>query len=92
MTVYGIDPFLPESLKADLAATVRFVDDVSELYAVSDYISLHLPYNNETKHKICADSISRMKDGVRIINIARGELVCDDDLLAALESVKSPVT
>jgi D-3-phosphoglycerate dehydrogenase len=88
MTVYGIDPFLSDEIKAGLSAYVRFVDDVDELYAVSDYISLHLPYNSETKHKICAESIAKMKDGVRIINIARGELVCDDDILEALESGK----
>ena len=88
MTVYGIDPFLPDDVKADLSPTVRFVDDIDELYANADYISLHLPYNSETKNKICAESIAKMKDGVRIINIARGELVCDDDMLAALETGK----
>ena len=86
MKVYGVDPYLPPDVRAELSGTVKILNDEKELYAISDYISLHVPYNEETRHKICASSIAHMKDGVRIINTARGELVSDDDIIAAIAS------
>lgn len=88
MKVFGYDPYLSQDAKAELSGIVKVLHDRNELFAVSDYISLHVPYNDETKHMICASSISFMKDGVRIINTARGELVCDDDIIAAIDSGK----
>jgi D-3-phosphoglycerate dehydrogenase len=88
MTVIGYDKYATDAMKADLRGICEIVDSEEELYGRSDYISLHMPYNSETKHKICAETIAKMKDGVRIINIARGELVCDSDMKAALESGK----
>ena len=88
MTVYGYDPFISDALKAELEGYVKIVGTLDELYAAADYISLHVPCNDATRNTICAESIARMKDGVRIVNIARGELVNDDDILAALESGK----
>lgn len=88
MKVYGFDPYMPWEIRSELDGIVKIVDTASELYAVSDYISLHVPYNDETEHNICADSIAQMKDGVRIINTARGELVCDEDIIAAIRSGK----
>ena len=88
MRVVGFDPFL--SVKAALALSphVEVVNDIKEIYAKSDYISLHIPYNAETKGTICADSLAFMRDGVRILNFARGELVDTASMLAALESGK----
>ena len=88
MTVYGYDPFLPDALKAELDGYVTIVATLDEIYAASDYISLHVPCNDSTKNTVCAESIAKMKDGVRIVNIARGELVNDDDILAALDTGK----
>lgn len=88
MKVYGVDPYLSPDAKAELSGIVKILNDYNELYALSDYISLHVPYNDDTKHKICSSSIAHMKDGVRIINTARGELVCDDDIIAAIKSGK----
>lgn len=88
MRVYGVDPYLTPDARAELAGIVKVLDDEDELYSVSDYISLHVPYNDETRHKINASAISHMKDGVRIINTARGELVCDDDIIPAIDSGK----
>ena len=88
MTVYGYDPFLSDALKADLEGYVTIVATLDEIYAAADYISLHVPCNDSTKNTVCATSIAKMKDGVRIVNIARGELVNDDDILAALETGK----
>ncbi len=88
MTVLGYDPYISDEMKADLLGTCEIVSDEDELYKRSDYISLHLPYNKDTKGKINSATIAKMKDGVRIINIARGELVNDADIKAALESGK----
>ena len=60
--------------------------DVNELYKVADYVTIHVPYNNSTKDFINADAIGKMKGQVRVLNLARGGLVNDDDMIAALES------
>ena len=88
MTVLGYDPFLSDALKAELAGCVKIVSDMDEIFAESDYISLHVPCNDSTKNTVRAETIAKMKDGVRIVNIARGELVNDDDIIAALASGK----
>ena len=59
-----------------------------EVFAACDYLTIHVPYNKDTEGMICAEAIAKMKDGVRILNYARGELVNDDDMIAALESGK----
>lgn len=84
MEIIGYDPFLNPAVADMLKGIATFVDDLDELYAASDYVTLHLPMNNDTKGCINADTIGKMKKGVRIINIARGELVNDDDMAAAL--------
>ena len=86
MDVYGYDPFLSVSTALRLDRHVHVVQSVDELYRVSDYITLHVPYNNATKDTINAEAISKMKGQVRIINLARGGLVNDDDMIEALES------
>jgi D-3-phosphoglycerate dehydrogenase len=88
MEVVGYDPYLSVSVALRLDRSVRVVQTLDELAAASDYITIHVPYNDETKNTINADLIAKMKDGVRILNLARGELANDDDLLAALESGK----
>ena len=65
---------------------VHVVKDVNELYKVSDYVTIHVPYNNSTKDFINAEAISKMKGQVRVLNLARGGLVNDADMIAALES------
>ncbi len=62
--------------------------ELDTLYANADYVTLHLPYMEATKNTVNAAAIARMKDGVRIVNLARGGLVNDGDLIAALESGK----
>ena len=86
MDVYGYDPFLSVNAALRLDRHVRVVRDINELYRVSDYITLHIPYTNTTKDFICAESIAKMKGQVRIINLARGGLVNTDDMIQALES------
>ena len=60
--------------------------DVNELYKVADYVTIHVPYNNDTKDFINAEAISKMKGQVRVLNLARGGLVNDDDMIEALNS------
>ena len=64
------------------------MDTVEEILAKSDYISLHLPLTDETKGMINADTISKMKDGVFMVNTGRGKCVNEEDLAEALKSGK----
>lgn len=86
MDVYGYDPFLSVDAALRLDRHVHVVKDVSELYRAADYVTVHVPYMDSTRHTINADAIAAMKDGVRIINLARGGLVDDQAMIAALES------
>lgn len=88
LEVYGYDPFLSVDTALRLDRHVHVVKDVSELYRVSDYITLHVPCTADTRGSINADTIAQMKDGVRIVNLARGELVDDQAMIAALEQGK----
>ncbi len=67
---------------------VESVDSMDEVFFAADYLSLHIPCNDSTRDIINAESIGKMKDGVRILNFARGELVNSDDILAALADGK----
>lgn len=86
MDVYGYDPFLSVDAALRLDRHVHVVKDVNELYKVADYVTIHVPFNNSTKDFINADAIGKMKGQVRVLNLARGGLVNDDDMIAALES------
>ena len=89
MTVFGYDPYLSVDAAWGLSSNVRHARSLDEIYANCDYITLHLPQNQDTKGMINADSLAKMKDGVRILNFARGGLVKSADLVAALESGKA---
>ncbi|MCI9159304.1 MAG: phosphoglycerate dehydrogenase [Lawsonibacter sp.] len=86
MDVYGYDPFLSVDAALRLDRHVHVVKEVSELYRVSDYVTLHIPYTSDTKDFINAEAIAKMKGQVRVLNLARGGLVNDGDMIAALES------
>ena len=88
MDVVGYDPYLSVSSALRLSRAVKVVKSIEALCAECDYISIHVPYTPETKHTINAKLIDGMKDGVRIINLARGELVDDEAMIAALECGK----
>jgi D-3-phosphoglycerate dehydrogenase len=85
MRVLVADPYVNPQLAADLGATVV---DLDRLFAESDYISLHPPKTPETTHMLNAAAFAKMKDGVRIINCARGELIDAVALKDALTSGK----
>jgi len=86
MTVYGYDPYLSDESARKLSPDIILADDLDTIYKNADFISLHLPYRESTHHIINKESIAKMKKGVRVINLARAELVCDDDILEALAS------
>jgi len=85
MSIIGTDPYVNPQLAADLGAELVSID---ELFAQSDYISLHAGVTEETRGMINASTIARMKHGVRIINCARGELINQADLFEGLNSGK----
>ncbi len=86
MQVVGTDPFLSVGAALRLNPAVKIVKDSDGVFAAADYLTIHVPFNNDTKGMINAETIAKMKDGVRVLNYARGELVNDDDMLAALPS------
>ncbi len=86
MTVYGYDPYLSVEGAWSLSSDINRAMDIETIYRNCDYISLHVPLNSDTREMINADSISLMKGHVRIINLARGELVNDDDIIQALQT------
>ncbi len=88
MTVYGYDPYLSVDAALAMSRLIHRAMDLETIYKNCDYISVHVPQTPETKGMINTDSIHMMKGGVRIINLARGGLVNDDDMLEALESGK----
>ena len=86
MRVYGYDPYISVEAAWRLSSDIIQANDLDTIYKHSDFITIHVPYLESTHHFISSESIAKMKPGVRIINLARAELVCDDDLLVALSS------
>ena len=84
MNIVGYDPFASKD-----KFNFKVADTLDEVYAESDYITLHLPLNDATRGMIGSESLANMKDGVRILSFARGELVDTAAILAALESGKA---
>lgn len=88
MKVYGYDPYLSVNAAWNLTHNAIHAMDLKEIYDHCDYITVHVPLTPETKGFINAEAIASMRDGVRILNFSRGDLVNADDILAALESGK----
>ncbi len=88
MKVYGYDPYLSIKSAWSLSSSTIHCDSLDELYEKCDYISFHIPCTKDTKGSVNNIAFAKMKDGVRILNFARGELVNSNDMLDALESGK----
>ena len=88
MEVCGYDPYLSVPGAMRLDSRVEYLKTLDEVYAKADYVTIHMPYTPDTKHIINKDAISKMRDGVVIINCARGELVNNDDIKEALATGK----
>ncbi len=94
MGVLGYDPYISVDAAWSLSRAIKKAQDLKTVFENADFITLHMPYNKETKEIINKDSLAQMKKGVRIINLSRGELVNDDDIIVALAdgSVSAYVT
>ena len=88
MNVIGCDPFLSVKAAWSLKNSVHSAADYDEIYANSDYITYHIPALPTTKGIINKENIAKMKDGVRIINLSRGDLANVADVAEALKSGK----
>ena len=82
MDVIGYDPFLPEGVELKKGITLN--NNLDEIYPAADYLTLHLPLNEETKNLINRETIDKMKNTVRIMNFARGALADSADVIDAL--------
>ena len=88
MTVYGYDPYITPNAAWSLAPAIKQASGYDEIFKTCDYITLHVPATPTTKNMISEKSLAMMKKGVRIINLARADLVCAEDIKAAIESGK----
>ena len=88
MNVIGCDPFLSVDGAWNLNHRINHAATYDEVFEKSDYITLHVPATKDTKNMICTESIAKMKDGVKIINLSRADLVNAEELKAALAEGK----
>ena len=86
MRVVAYDPYLTEDRAKAIGA--EFAPEVDYVYREADFITVHMPVTKETKEMLNAAAFAKMKPGVKIVNCARGEIVSETDLIAALESGK----
>lgn len=86
MDVYGYDPFLSVGAALRLDHHIHIVKDIRDLYKRSDYVTFHIHCTDQTRGMVDADAIASMKRGIRVINLARGEIVQDDAMIPALET------
>ena len=86
MNIVGYDPYLSVHAALNLDRHVNVVNDLNELFKVSDYITIHVPYTESTRNIVDEEAISKMKGSVRVINLARNGLVDDEAMVAALAS------
>src|SRR6478736_5420300 len=86
MRVVAYDPYLTEDRAKAIGA--EFAADLDHVYREADFITVHMPVTKETKEMLNAAAFAKMKPGVKIVNCARGEIISEADLLAALESNK----
>lgn len=88
MQVYGYDPYLSVDAAWSLSRDIKHATSLDDIFAKSDYITVHVPLTEETRGLVSKASIAKMKDGVRIVNFARGDLVNSKDILEALQNGK----
>ncbi len=88
MEVYGYDPYISIDAAWSLSQFVKHCVNLNDMLPLCDYISLHVPYLPTTKDTLNAQTLAACKDGVKILNYSRGELVNNDALLEAMENGK----
>ena len=88
MKVFGYDPFISVQAAWSLSRNIRHVTDINEIYSDCDYITIHVPLSNDTRGMIGKEAISKMKEGVVLLNFARDALVDEDAIIEGLKSGK----
>ncbi len=88
MEVLGFDPYISVDAAWGLSRSVKKAPDYTSLLQQCDYITLHIPLTPETKSSFNTEAFSKMRQGVRIINLSRGELVNDEDIIMAIKEGK----
>ena len=88
MEVCGYDPFLSVENALKMSRNITLVKNQEDIFTSCDFITLHVPLLDSTKHMICKETLDKMKDGAVLLNFARTELVSDADLKEALASGK----
>lgn len=88
MSVMGYDPYITAKAAWSLAPSVKQASDYAEIFKTCDYITLHVPATPQTKNMINEKTLAQMKDGVRILNLARADLVNAADLKNAIAAKK----
>lgn len=88
MTVIGYDPFISDAAKSALDEEIKVTADLDDIFAAADYITLHAPLNDSTRGMIGKENLRKCKDGVRVLNFSRGELVDNCGIIEALASGK----
>lgn len=88
MEVYGYDPFISVKGAWGLSSSVQHALSLDTIFANCDYITVHVPLTPDTENVICESNIAKMKDGVRILNFARAELVNSADIIKAIADKK----
>lgn len=88
MKVIGYDPFISEAAKATLDADITVTANLDDIFAAADYITLHAPLNDSTRGMIGKENLAKCKDGIRVLNFSRAELVDNSDIIEALTNGK----
>lgn len=88
MNVFGYDPYLSVNAAWNLNSRVHKAKSLDEIYASCDYITVHVPLTDDTKYMFNKESLGKCKDDVRILNLSRGELVNNADMIEALQNGK----
>ncbi len=88
MKIIGYDPHISIDSAWRLPKDVQKANSLEDLLSNSDYISLHIPLNKQTKNLICSKTISSCKDGLKLINLSRGGIVNNDDVIEGLKNYK----
>lgn len=88
MRVLGYDPFLSVENALNLNHHIKRTENLDEVFSESDFITLHVPFSDATRSTINKNALAKMRDGVNIINLARGELCDESAVIAALKNGK----
>lgn len=82
MTVLAYDPYISDERAKDLGVELA---DLEEIYKNADFLTIHMPLTNETKHLLNRDAFAKMKKGIRIVQCARGGIIDEEALAGAIQ-------